>query len=73
MRMHFTYEDIHQHIQGQSVLLSSPAKPRSNFLAVLLHEPHNLLHIFSHISHLVLLHTRIRKHCHSARNGQVGF
>lgn len=59
--MYFTYKDIHQHIQRQPVLLSSPAKPRSDLLAVLLDEPHNLLHIFSNISHLVLLHTAIFK------------
>lgn len=65
--VYFTYKDIHQHIQCQSVLLSSSAKPRANFLAVLLSKPHNLLHVFSDISHLVLLHMGMLKHCCSIR------
>lgn len=72
MCTYFTYKDIHKHIQCQSVLLSSLAKPCSDFLAVLLNKSHNLLHIFGNISHLVLLHTRIFKHSCSIRNGQVG-
>lgn len=58
----FTYKDIHEHIQSQPALLSGLAKLCSDFLAVLLDEPHDLLHIFSDISHLVLLHARIIEH-----------
>lgn len=57
--MYFTYEDIHQHIQCQSVLLRCLTVPPSNFLAVLLGKPHNLLHILGDISLLVLLHAGI--------------
>lgn len=53
-----TYKDIYQHMQCQSVLLSSPAEPCSNFLAVLLDKPHDLLHVFADISQLVLLQHR---------------
>lgn len=53
--MYCTYEDIHKHVEGQSVLVSSLAKPCSDFLTVLLDKPHDLFHVFSDVSHLVLL------------------
>lgn len=71
--MYFTYKDIHKHIQCQSVLLSSLAKSCSNFLAVLLSKPHNLLHIFCHVSHLVLLHTSILEQSCSIRRKPSSF
>ena len=67
MCMSVTYKDVHQHVQRQSVLLSGPAVPRSDFLTVLLGKPRNLLHIFSDVSHLVLLHKRICKHRYAVR------
>lgn len=57
--MNFTYEDIHQHVQCQSVLLRCLTVPPSNFLTVLLGKPHNLLHVIGDISQLVLLHPGI--------------
>lgn len=53
--MCFTYKDVHEHVQRQPVLLRSPAVPRSNLLAVLLNKAHDLLHVFRHVPHLVLL------------------
>lgn len=68
MLLYSTYEDVHEHVQRQSVLLSSLAKPRTDFLAVLLNKPHDLLHVFSYISHLILLRTKTSKHNHSILN-----
>lgn len=53
--MSITKKDIHQHVEGQSGLLSAPIKPPTDFFTLVLDEPHNVLHIFCHVSDLVLL------------------
>lgn len=53
--MNYTYEDVHQHVQRQSHLLTSFTKSLSNLFTFLLDKPHNVLYIFSNISNFVLL------------------
>lgn len=54
-----TYEDIHQHVQRQPVLLRRLAEPRPDLLAALLGEPHDLLHVVGDVPQLELLRENI--------------
>lgn len=63
----FTYKDVHEHVQRQPVLLRSPAVPCSDLLAVLLNKPHDLLHVFGNVPHLILLRAQTFQHGRSIK------
>lgn len=50
-----TQENVHQHVQSQSVLVRRFVVSGANFFTILLDKSHNVLHIFSHVSCFVLL------------------